>query len=266
MTEQDPESQKGEAAEIPDGLSDAQLRRLFIGGGIGIVVIGVIVVLVMALTSGLPGDTPSAPEDPAESLPPLAQECPPPTAIPEEPVQPDEPEGERTVDEATGISYQAYGDPWQTWDKKDFILGDLQVEYLTGQYFVTETYPQGEYMATILSGTVEAAVNDGTTLDLECIGPKVAADVRANYYPDSNKMEEIREDTATLGGRPAWVKEFRLSFDEPGLKATSELVAVALIDVGRAEAAVLYVSIPNTHDKYDKIVDDLMESVRPTDS
>lgn len=254
--------------EVPDGLTDTQLRRLFIGGGIGIVVIGVIVVLVLSLTSGLPGDQAATPDGPRESLPPLARECPPPTSAPddEDSVEPPEPEGERTVDSDTGISYKAYGDPWHAWDRGGFVLGDLHVEYLTGQYFITEDYPKGQYMATILSGNVEAAVNDGTVLDLECVGPKVAADVRANYYPRPNRMKVIREESVTLGGRPAWIKEFRLSFDEPGLEADSELVAVALIDVGRPEAAVLYVSIPDTHDQYDDIVGELFESVRPVSS
>ncbi|MGH8876325.1 MAG: hypothetical protein ACRD0P_03120 [Stackebrandtia sp.] len=265
MTEHHPEVTDDETDEAGRGLSETQMRRLFIGGGIGVAVIGVIVVLVLTLTSGLPGDEPSSPNGPDESRPPLAQECPPPTSIPSDPPAPSEPEGDRTVDSDTGISYRAYGDPWHSWDQGGFTQGDLKVEYLTGQYFVTETYPKGEYMATILSGNVEAAVNDGTQLDLECVGPKVAADVRSNYYPNPNEMESISEESATLGGRPAWIKEFRLTFDEPGLKADSELVAVALIDVGRAEAAVLYVSIPDTHDKYDKIVDELFESVRPAD-
>lgn len=252
--------------EIDGGLSEIQMRRLFVGGGIGIAVIGVIVVLVLSLTSGLPGDTPSDPAGPQQSLPPLARECPPPTAIPDDPEDLPEPGGDRTVDTDTGISYRAYDDPWHTWDQGGFVQGDLEVKYLVGQYFITETYPKGSYMATILSGNVAAAVNDGTVLDLECVGPKVAADVRANYYPQPNDMEELREESTTLGGRPAWIKEFRLSFDEPGLDADSELVAVALIDVGRPEAAVLYVSIPDTHDQYDDIVGELFDSVRAVKS
>ena len=56
--------------------------------------------------------------------------------------------------------------------------------------------------------------------------------------------------------------EFRLHFNEPGCKAKDELVAVALIDVGRPKAAVLYVSIPDTHRQWDYVVDDALASVR----
>ncbi|WP_415648486.1 hypothetical protein [Stackebrandtia soli] len=250
--------------------ADDPRRMLMLFGlaGGAIVVIGLIVVLVMSSTGGIPGDTPGAAPGPNESLPPLAQACPPPTSEPPGTGEnPSTPDGERTVDQASGISYRAYGDPWMPWTQT-WNGGDLQVEYRTGQYFVTETYgddayPQ-EYLASILSGSVRASVNDGTQLDLECVSQQVVADVRLNYYPDSNEIETLRDEYIALGGLPAWVRVFRLSFSEPGLEATDELVGVALINVGKAEAAVLYVSIPGTHSEYDPIIDEVFESVRPT--
>jgi hypothetical protein len=74
----------------------------------------------------------------------------------------------------------------------------------------------------------------------------------------------LRDEAATLGGRPAWILKFRLHFSAPSLKAKSELVSIALIDVGRPEAAILYVSIPDTHRQFDYIADDALDSVRPT--
>ncbi len=90
-------------------------------------------------------------------------------------------------------------------------------------------------------------MNDSTAIDIECTGTQVAADVRLSYYPQPNTMDVLRAGQTTLGGRPAWVTVFRLHFHEVELKATDELVAVALIDVGRPTAAVLYISIPGTH-------------------
>jgi hypothetical protein len=77
-------------------------------------------------------------------------------------------------------------------------------------------------------------------------------------------MDPLRDQLTTLGGLPAWVSEFRLHFNEPGLRAKDELSAVAVIDVGRPTAAVLYVSIPGTHRQYDYVVEDVLASVRPT--
>ena len=145
-----------------------------------------------------------------------------------------------------------------------WTAGTLPVAYRVGQHFVTESYGSGGYHASILSGSVPAATNDALVLDLKCTGRQVAADVRSNYYPQPNQIEMMRDEQTVLGGRPAWVTKFRLHFHASGLKATDELVGLALIDVGRPEAAILYVSIPGTHRQYDHVVDEVLDSVRPT--
>jgi hypothetical protein len=239
------------------------------GGAAGVVLItGLIVVFVMLLNGHLGlgrGAFESNADPPPDTRPPLARLCPPPTA-PAEPTAtrvPPVPAGPRTVDEKAGISYAAYGPPWEPWPLL-WTAGTLKVPYGVGQHFVTETYQGGEYHASILSAAVPATVNDSTVIDLECVGRQVAADVRAEYYPQPNEIEPMRAERTTLGGRPAWVTTFRLRFDEEGLAATSELVAVALIDVGRPTVAVLYVSIPDTHRQWEYVLDQTLASVRPT--
>ncbi|HEX2417160.1 MAG TPA: hypothetical protein VHJ83_03400 [Micromonosporaceae bacterium] len=241
--------------------------RVFGWAGAGIIGIGLVVVLVLAIAGSFAGPDPGTPGPGVDlDAPPLARRCPPPTAVDSpgyaEPEPP--PPGKRTVDERVGISYAAYGEPWRPW-REDWSGGDLKVHYRVGQHFVTEHYVGGDYHASILSGSVPATVNDGFTLDLRCVGRQVTADVRRSYYPQPNRIRQIREEQVDLGGRPGWVSVFRLHFRRAGLKATDELVAVVLIDVGRPEAAVLYVSIPGTHARFDHVVDDVIDSVRPTD-
>ena len=137
------------------------------------------------------------------------------------------------------------------------------MRYGVGQHIVTEVYSGGEYHASILSGSVPTAENDALSLDLKCTGHQVLADVRASYYPQPNTIEQMRDEVTTLGGRPAWVAKFRLHFHEDGLRATSELVGIALVDVGRPNAAILYISIPNTHSQFDPLVDEELSSLRP---
>jgi hypothetical protein len=267
----------GEPWSAPDVITDGRQARppsrrrglIWYGGAAAaVVLIGLVAVLVLVLNgqlgSGQSPFTPSAAEPP-DVRPPLARLCPPPTTIAEPPAAAPEPapNGPRTLDEAAGISYRAYGDPWVPWDLL-WRAGTLEVPYGVGQHFVTETYPSGTYHASILSAAVPAAVNDSMVIDLECIGRQVAADVRAEYYPQPNTMELMRDERTTLGGRPAWVTKFRLHFDEEGLSAKDELVSVALIDVHKPTAAVLYVSIPGTHHQWDYVVDDALASVRPT--
>jgi hypothetical protein len=255
-----------EPAEAPDQ-RDRDRRRLFLFGGIagGTLAAGLVVILAMALS----GNSDPFGRDvagPSDMRPPLAKMCPAPTvaAEPLQPVDPGPPPaGPRTVDAESGISYPAYGDPWMPWTE-EWRAGTLEVPYKMGQHFITENYPGGTYHASILSAAVPAADNDAVALNLECVGRQVAADVRAEYYPQPNRMELFRDERTLLGGRPAWVTVFRLHFTRPGLKATDELSAVAIIDVGKTTAAVLYVSIPGTHRQFDHLVDEVLAAVRPT--
>jgi len=241
----------------------------FAGAAVLVLVAGLVAVIVARPTDGrgIFGDRQEAPVD---TRPPLARACPPPPDVPGDPAPTRSarpapaPSGPRTVDEEAGISYPAYGAPWERWTTV-WNAGDLQVPYKTGQHFVTEPAYDGfsDYHASVLSAAVPAATNDAFTFDLECVGRQVAADARNGYYPQPNQMETIRDERTVLGGRPAWVTVFRLHFSSPGLRATNELVALACIDVGRPSAAVLYVSIPGTHAQYDWIVDDALAGVRP---
>jgi hypothetical protein len=241
-------------------------RQMLIFAGIAgaILAIGLTIILVVTLSSdGAPfRDKASAPSD---LRPPLAQACPPPSGAPSAaPAAPSaRPANEkRTVDPEAGISYKAYGAPWVPW-LDVWRAGTLEVPYKVGQHFITEQYSGGNYHASILSAAVPATDNDSLTLDLECVGRQVSADVRAEYYPQPNTLDPLRDELTTLGGRPAWVSSFRLHFNAPGLTATEELSAVAVIDVGKSTAAVLYVSVPGTHKQWNRAVDEVLESVRP---
>jgi hypothetical protein len=251
----------------PDGPERRRKQmRLFALVAGGVLAVGLVIILVVALsTDGAPFRGKA--DAPTDVRPPLAQACPAPTGSPTpEPSRPATSlppvTGPRTVDSEAGISYKAYGPPWVPWDEV-WRAGTLEVPYKVGQHFVTEVYSGGTYHASILSAAVPAADNDAVTLDLACVGRQVAADVRASYYPQPNTLDEIRDGLTTLGGRPAYVNEFRLHFHAAGLTATDELSAVAVIDVGKPTAAVLYVSIPGTHKQWDYVVEDVLNSVRP---
>ncbi len=242
-----------------------RLLRWFGGSAVAVIAIGLVAVLAMVMT----GENPiRRAQGPSDTRPELAKLCPPPSGEPPGggAAAPD-PSGPRTVDTRSGISYQSFGEPWQPWNDL-WTKGTLRVSYGTGQYFVTENYVnsggfRSRYLASILSGAVPAANNDSLALDLECTGRQVAADVRAEYYPRPNTMDLMRDEVTTLGGRPAWITKFRMHFQESGLKAKDELVGVALVDVGRPQAAILYVSIPGTHRDFDWVVDSVLDSVRP---
>jgi hypothetical protein len=246
-----------------------RIMKVLSAGAVAVVAIGLVVILVSLMTGN--ATTPGGLFDdkvkgPSDTRPELARRCPPPTIPPEAPPGGAAvPAGPRISDPEAGISYKEYGDPWQPWDQAWVDRGDLKVTYRIGQHVVTEPNYNGnsDYHATILSGHVPATINDGSVLDLKCAGDQIAADVRISFYPDHNQLEQISAKDLTLGGRPARLLKFRLHFSQPGLKAKSELVSIALIDLGKPEAAILYVSIPDTHRQFDYIADEAPESVRP---
>ncbi len=250
----------------PKDPANARRRTLrwFTGATGGIVAVGIVVLLALVLTGRNPFPVHTRPAP--DTRPILAKLCPPPSGPAADPsAAPPTPAGPRTVDKDSGISYRAYGSPWRNWGFDWETGGELGVTFRTGQYFVTEPWPDhGDYLATILSGSVPAATNDAMTLDLKCASAQVTGDVRQAYYPLPNTMDPIVDKATTIAGRPAWLSEFRLHFHSEGLTATSEMVAIALIDVGKPNASILYVSIPGTHDQYDYVIDELLASVRLT--
>nr|MDT0661716.1 hypothetical protein [Micromonospora sp. DSM 115978] len=271
-----PPGPPGLPGPVPPDRSGRDRRLLWwFGGAAGVLLAaGLAVVLAVVLGGGDIDPFRADPDRPVDVRPPLARMCPPPAspapeaappAAPGPSAEPDPaPGGARTVDEEAGISYAAYGPPWQSWERT-WNAGSLQVPYKVGQHFITEAEYNGfsDYHASILSAAVPAAVNDSMVLDLECVGRRVASDVRGEYYPQPNRMELLRDERTTLAGRPAWVTVFRLHFSLPGLRATSELAGVACIDMGGPTAAILYVSIPDTHRQFDHVVEDTLASVRP---
>jgi hypothetical protein len=249
---------------------NTQIMKWLGGGAILIVAIGLIVILVSVMSDNArtPGGLFNRAHAPSDTRPELARRCPPPSIPPDNPNrgENDVPAGPRTVDSESGISYKQYGDPWRPLQENWVDQGELKITYRIGQDFVTEAdYDQrgSDYHATILSGHVPAAVNDGMVLDLKCVGDQIAADVRVSFYPKGNQLEQLDARDLTLGGRPARLLKFRLHFNQAGLRAKSELVSIAMVDLGKPEAAILYVSIPDTHRQFDYVADEVLESIRP---
>lgn len=263
-----PTSTSSETLTGPGGGGDGQ-RRTLLGFGIAAgvtLVLGLVVVIVLASTGFFASPERPFPlaGDPEPARPPLAELCPPPSGAPSPngPAGPPVP-GPRVVDPDAGISYLRLDAPFLPWDQGTWGSGTLGVRFRTGYYLVTETYVGGEYLASVLSGKVPATVGDSLTLNLECAGRQVAEDVRRAYYPQPNVKRQVRDQRVMLGGRPAWVSTFHLEFSAEGLQARGEQVAVVLVDVGRPAAAVLYISIPDTHRQYDPQIDRIIASVAP---
>jgi hypothetical protein len=152
----------------------------------------------------------------------------------------------RISDEAAGISYPFLGDGWYEWDR------GMQYETTetAGQYFVTQEHlPDGfdVFIAQCTSGPLAPGYGWGGAGTLQTTVTAVADSVRGLHYPAPNDRQVRRDEAVTVDGAPAWVYEFDLTWDVAGYDSTGERAALLLVDVGRPEPALLYLSIPDTH-------------------
>ena len=185
-------------------LARRRTMRYFAGTAGAVVIVGIVVILALTLTGNSPlhKDTAAPPPDTRSQL---AKLCPPPSGgASKRQAAPPTPSGPRTNDPDSGISYRAFGAPWQTWNQDWSDAGDdLAVNYRVGQYFVTEEYSDGATTSPrSCPASVPATTNDALTIDLKCTGKQVAADARTAFYPQPNTMDMIRDEQMSLGGRP----------------------------------------------------------------
>ncbi|WP_369139924.1 DUF2510 domain-containing protein [Modestobacter versicolor] len=166
----------------------------------------------------------------------------------------------RIIDEAAGISYPFLGDGWLEWDRP---FQDETTE-TAGQYFVTqEDLPGGfdVFIAQCTSGPLVPEYGYAGTGTLQPTVTAVAGSVRQLYYPGPNELEVRRDEAVTVDGASAWLYEFDLRWDVAGYEASGERAALLLIDVGRPEPALLYLSIPNTHAELYGVIDRVLGDV-----
>jgi hypothetical protein len=152
----------------------------------------------------------------------------------------------RIIDEAAGISYPFLGGGWFEWDRGN----QYETTETAGQYFITqEDLPDGfdVFIAQCTSGPLDAGYGWAGAATLQATVTAVADSVRGLYYPSPHESAVRRDEAVTVDGAAAWVYEFDLTWDVPGYDASGERAALLLIDVGKPEPALLYVSIPNTH-------------------
>ncbi len=214
--------------------------------GIGLGVLGLVLVVVLALLVGKGGGG-----DPGEASrtddPPIAsgQTFPPGTV--------------RILDDAAGIAYPFLGDGWFEYD----LFPMSETSETAGQYFVTqEQVPSGgNFIAQCTSGPLAPEFGYAGPSSLAATLEQVVDSARISYYPAPNEQEIRRNEALTVDGAPAHLIEFQLSWDVEGYEASGERAALLLIDVGREQPALLYLSIPNTHAELYGVIDRVISSV-----
>jgi hypothetical protein len=217
-----------------------------VGWWIGLGALGLVLVVVLALLVGRGGggaaDEPAGPADPPAASGPAF----PPGTV-------------RIIDEAAGIAYPYLGDGWFEYDLSPMS----ETSETAGQYFITqEQVPSGgNFIAQCTSGPLSPVFGYAGSGSLQATLQQVVDSARVNYYPAPNEQQIRRDEALTVDGAPAHLIEFQLSWDVEGYEATGERAALLLVDVGRAQPALLYLSIPNTHAELYGVIDQVIASV-----
>ena len=226
----------------PRSVPRARTAWLVAGG-----VLAAVVVVVVALVVGLSGGsrTGTTTDAPVAGSPPAGTTFPPGTV--------------RIVDEEAGISYPFLGSGWYEYD-----LGPVyETRTIAGQYFVTqEVVPTGDsFIAQCTSGPVSPGHGWTGPGSEQATVTALADGVRAGHYPYPNEREVLRDEALTVDGATAHLIEFQLTWDVEGYDSTGERAALLVIDVGRTDPALLYVSIPNTHAELYGVIDRVVADI-----
>jgi hypothetical protein len=214
---------------------------------VGLGALGVVLLLLLAVTLGDSGSGAEATDPPVAG--PTSQ---PTSTFP--------PGTVRIIDQAAGISYPFLGDGWYEWDRAQ----QLETTETAGQYFITQEDLPDEYdvfIAQCTSGPLVPVFGWSGPGSLQPTMAAVADSVRGLHYPTPNVRDVRRDEAVTVDGAAAWLYEFDLSWEVAGYDSTGERAALLLIDVGRPEPALLYISIPNTHAELYGVIDRVLDDV-----
>ncbi|GAB2849119.1 hypothetical protein GCM10022221_55650 [Actinocorallia aurea] len=152
------------------------------------------------------------------------------------------------ADEASGLTYPAFGGKWTVPTKKNKLF---QAGWSGQQIMVTEQKGTQLWYGTILSkplGPVEKRLA-GSGTSLQDKTELVAAGLEAQLYSFPHKNKPIASQELNLDGGKGWLVASQYSFDRTPIRAKSEIVVTALVDTGKKSPSLLFMSMPNTAKK-----------------
>jgi hypothetical protein len=150
------------------------------------------------------------------------------------------------ADRLAGIAYPLFGRPWQVPGPKS---GLGRVGWSGQQVVVTERHGgRPAWYGQLLSGTLSAAQRNlyaGPGTERQAAAA-LAAQYDAQFYGFPHATRHLASQPLAVGGHRGWLVGSYITYHRPGIKATAEVVTVAVVDTGRAGPAVLFMALPNT--------------------
>ncbi|HEX6472635.1 MAG TPA: hypothetical protein VF069_26325 [Streptosporangiaceae bacterium] len=150
------------------------------------------------------------------------------------------------ADRLSGIAYPLFGPPWQVPGPKS---GLGRVGWSGQQVVVTERHGgRPAWYGQLLSGTLSAAQRNlyaGPGTERQAAAA-LAAQYDAQFYGFPHTVRHLASQPLSVGGHRGWLVGSYIGYHRPGIKATAEVVTVAVVDTGRAGPAILFMALPNT--------------------
>jgi hypothetical protein len=267
MREQDGAGGAGLTAPPSDDFEEEGRSKRPLLAGLGVLVVGLVAAggayflkagggsenAAHSTTSQPPKASPSTPGQPTDAQPekPLAQF----KGVHTKPVG-------RISDAHAGLSYPKLGKPWQMQTQKS-AMADLG--FSTGQLAVTEkagNSPKrwGRLLSAQLGGADKNDYNGPGTE--RAAATQVADSYEARLYAYKHHKKVLASQPLDVDGHKGWLVGYYLTYHRPGVKATGELLTVALIDTGKKAPGVLLMTVPNTDKKLWPDVNFVMHSTK----
>jgi len=174
-----------------------------------------------------------------------------------------DPGGEIATDPEAGLSYRAYGPPWEPFDFQ-WSTPELQLAFDGGRKLLAETGDDGTSNWAVISSTRMAnLVGDALVTDLGCLGALAVADIIAmtGYENGAAGTEVLEQGDRDVDGRPAWLNITRYQVIDDRFESKSELQGTLLVDTDMG-VGVVYVTVPDARGDLDGVLQEVFGSVR----
>ncbi|GGQ03318.1 hypothetical protein GCM10010187_19050 [Actinomadura coerulea] len=230
--------------------------RIVLFGGIGLLVVALLAAGgVYFMKSG--DDEPAETADPAgnadrraaaeQSSEPAQVEMPPDKRLATFPGKPSRMLG-RVNDVHSGLSYPRLAAPWQVPTKKN----KLGTPGWSGQQILlTERHAGRFWYGQLLTGTLIPSLQSAYQGpdSVKTVAGLAAKGYEAQYYAFPHKSAPLASQALNVGGHKGWLVASYLTYKRSGVRATGEIVVMAVVDTGRKAPAVVFASMPNTNRK-----------------
>ncbi|MCR3745976.1 hypothetical protein BS35_008576 [Actinomadura glauciflava] len=154
----------------------------------------------------------------------------------------------RVNDVHSGLSYPRLAAPWQVPTKKN----KLGTPGWSGQQILlTERHAGRYWYGQLLTGTLIPTLQSSYQGpdSVKTVAGLAAKGYEAQYYAFPHKTAPLASQALNVDGHKGWLVASYLTYKRSGVRATGEIVALAVVDTGRKAPAVVFASMPNTNRK-----------------